>query len=362
MSPNVRKAVATWLDAGNPSSLHEDGRRAKAAIDEAREKVSERLGCLFAECLFTSGGTESANLAILGAALANSGPHRTVLVGAAEHHAVLHTQAALHALGYRMELIPVHRDAAIDLEQLSAMLSHDVYLVSVMHANNELGTLNPVKTVSKMAHEAGALFHCDAVQTFGKVSSDESFVEAIGADLISVSAHKIQGPKGAGALYLRAGTKIKPWVAGGGQEREVRGGTENVAAIAGFGVAAQEAQPPDPAVRDLFLKHLIEAGFVSSVLPLTSVLAGHAHGRFPGIDAETMLIRLDREGISASSGAACSSGSMEPSHVLRACGYSHEESKEGLRFTFGPGNTTAEAESAAQRVIAVAQGVRARRV
>ncbi len=363
--PEVREAMLPWLTDGwgNPSSLHEEGRRAKDAIDEAREILSEALGCLFAEVLFTSGGTEAANLAIVGTALANTdGARRRVLLGAAEHHCVLHTDGILKSLGYRVEYIPVDSEAQIDLDRLDDMLSEDVLLVSVMHANNELGTINPVREVANLAHRRGALFHCDAVQTF--LSEAEPLpsweVDDLRADLITISAHKVNGPKGVGAIYIRAGLKLKPLVGGGGQEREIRGGTENVAAIAGFGAAVQEVsvllQDNQRAARDEFLGGLSIPGLAPTVLK-SAVLPGHAHMRIPGIEAETMLIKLDRVGISASSGAACSSGSIEPSHVLMACGYSEESAKEGLRFTFGRSTTIAEAADAAQRVSEAAASI-----
>lgn len=338
-----------WLTDGygNPSSLHEDGRRAKDAIDRSREVISESLGCLFAEILFTSGGTEAANLAIIGSALNNSDTKRNrILIGAAEHHCVLHTKGILDKLGYLTEFIPVDKNAYVDLGALESILGDDVLLVSVMHANNELGTVQPVREASELCHRFGALYHCDAVQTF----LTGWRVEDLDADLISISAHKVNGPKGIGAIYIRAGIKLQPLAVGGGQEREVRAGTENVAGIAGFGAAvARHGLKPDVSVlRDAFLDAL--DGARPTVLDRSMTLGGHAHLRFPGIDAETMLIRLDRMGISASSGAACSSGSLEPSHVLLACGYSEAEAKEGLRFTFGWPNTMEDAIEAASRV------------
>ncbi len=347
-----------WLTDGfgNPSSLHLDGRRAKDAIDSARETLSDRLGCLFAEVLFTGSGTEAANMAIVGAALNNSDGHRSrILVGASEHHAVLNCRDTLERLGYRFETIPVDRHARISLEALTEMLSDDVLLVSVMHANNELGTINPIRDIAKLVHAHGALLHTDAVQTLGPLAWT---VQDLDADIVTLSAHKVGGPKGVGAIYIRAGVKLKPLIAGGGQEREMRGGTENVAAIAGFGAAVRlGSRSTDASIRDEFAARLSKGGFVLSVPPEVPSLPGHCHGRIPGIDAETMLIRLDREGISASSGAACSSGSIEPSHVLLACGYSLAEAREGLRFSLGPLSLDL-AREAANRVIGVARAIR----
>jgi cysteine desulfurase len=365
LSPVAREAMLPWLDAGNPSSLYAEGRRAKDALDAARETLSRALGCLFAEVLFTSGGTEAANLAILGSALGNENPGRNrVLLGAAEHHCVLHTESLLRRLGYRVDLVPVDREARIRSESLAALLGPDVLLVSVMHANNELGSINEVRSIASLAHDQGVLLHVDAVQTFLRPEAADGAhwkVADLDADLVTVSAHKVNGPKGAGAVFTRAGVKLKPLIGGGGQEREVRGGTENVAAIAGFGAAVAEhlATPRriDSFIRDHLLDRLESLGAVRSVSH-EPLLGGHAHVRFPGIDAETLLIALDRAGVSASSGAACSSGSVEPSHVLLACGYSAKEAREGLRFTLGAATTMAEVAEAVSRLAEILDRIR----
>jgi cysteine desulfurase len=376
----AREAMNPWLEDGfgNPSSLHAEGRKAKDALDAARETLSEAFGCLFAEVIFTSGGTEGANLAILGAALANEDARRTrVLLSATEHHCVLGTRPALERLGYRVELLPVDDCARLRLDALEEALGPDVLLVSTMHANNELGTFNDIRAIAELAHRHGTIVHTDAVQTFMcgsgfQPEKDESLKllfsgwkpEPHGADLITFSSHKVYGPRGAGAIYVRAGTKLKPLVAGGGQERELRGGTENVAAIVGFAAAVsalQTQRPPASAqrrARDHFLSRLDIEGLVRSVPASVDALPGHAHVRTRGIEAETMLIVLDRMGVSASSGAACSSGSLEPSHVLLACGLSTQEAKEGLRFSFGRWATVEEAEDAAERVSQAAARVR----
>lgn len=352
LSESARAAMVPWLDAGNASSLHADGRRAKAAIDQAREILAARLGRLFAEVIFTSGGSEAANLAIVGVALANrDASRRRIVLGVAEHHCVLHTRGMLERLGYQVDLAPVDRSARVDLDRLGSVVGPDVLLVSVMHANNELGTLQPIEAVSVAAHRVGAMFHCDAVQTLGPFLAGQVLNPTEVADLVSFSGHKIGGPKGVGALFVAAGTKVAPVVVGGGQERELRAGTENVAAIVGFGGAIEGSTPIDPAPRDRFLARLGEAGFAPTVRDFAGVLPGHAHVRFPRVNAETLLIRLDLQGISASSGAACSSGSIEPSHVLLACGFTLEEAREGVRFTFGPDHSLEDANLAAERVI-----------
>lgn len=345
-----------WVESefGNPSSLHAEGRRAREAVDRAREVLSARLGCLFAEVIFTSSGTEAANLAILGTAMANPDPRRKrVLMGAAEHHCVLHTQKSLERLGYRVELIRVDRYARIDLEEIENRLGNDVLLVCAMHANNEVGTLQPISDVVALAKKWGALVYCDAVQTLGLLA--DWTVDTLGVDLLSLSAHKVGGPKGAGALYIRGGTPVEPILVGGGQEREMRAGTENVAAVVGFGAAVKSLiVPSDSASRDAFLKRIGEVA-VRTVPADIPCLPGHAHLRFPGASAESMLILLDRMGISASSGAACSSGSLEASHVLKACGYLEAEAKEGLRFTFGSSSSEEEADKAADVVLKAAR-------
>jgi cysteine desulfurase len=349
--PEAREAMLPWLDQfGNPSSLHAEGRAAKDAIDQAREILSDSLGCLFAEVLFTSSGTEAANLAILGAALNNSDTKRNrILLGATEHHCVLHTQPLLKKLGYLVDLLPVDKNSQTKVENLG----DDVLLLSLMHANNETGAIQPVHEVAELCRENGVLFHCDAVQTFLKFPLPD-------ADLLTLSAHKVNGPKGVGAIRIRAGVKLQPLMLGGGQEREMRAGTENVAGIAGFGAAVHKnRQNPTNLreIRDGFLVHL-SPDAVPTVPDKTQTLDTHAHIRFPGIDAETMLIKLDRMGVAASSGAACSSGSLEPSHVLLAMGYSPQEAKEGLRFTFGLGNTFEQAVEAANRVNQAADEIR----
>jgi cysteine desulfurase len=350
--PEAREAMLPWLDQfGNPSSLHSEGRAAKDAIDQAREILSDSLGCLFAEVLFTSSGTEAANLAILGAALTNSDAKRNrILLGATEHHCVLHTRPLLEKLGYLVELLPVDRHSK--LQTLNSKLD-DVLLLSLMHANNETGAIQPVHEVAELCRDNGVLFHCDAVQTFLKLPLPD-------ADLLTLSAHKVNGPKGVGAIRIRAGVKLQPLMLGGGQEREMRAGTENVAGIAGFAAAVNKNRQNPTNVREIrdgFLVHL-SPDATPTVPDKTQTLDSHAHVRFPGIDAETMLIKLDRMGVAASSGAACSSGSLEPSHVLLAMGYTPQEAKEGLRFTFGRGNTIEEAREAANRVNQAADEIR----
>lgn len=351
--PEARKAMLPWLDhGGNPSSLHAEGRRARAALDLARERIAQRMGCEFAEVVFTSGGTEACNLALVGRALANEDPRRTrVLISAAEHACVWGVAPLLRRLGYVVEAIPVDRHARPILERVG----DDVLLVAAMAANNELGTRSPVSAIAALCRAVGATFFCDAVQAPGPTD----------ADLVALAGHKMGGPRGVGALVVRAGTRIKPLVAGGAQERERRGGTEDTAAIVGLGVAATLPLPDLSPVRNAFLDALEggilplggEAGGggrrVLESAPRSTTIPSIAHVRFPGVDAETLLLALDRAGIAASAGAACASGAQEPSHVLLACGWTPQEAKEAVRFSFGRTNAVAEAHEAAGRVRAI---------
>jgi cysteine desulfurase len=356
LAPAAREAMLPWLGpAANASSLHTEGRAARAAIDQAREAFASLWQCHFGEVLFTSSGTEACAMAILGAAAKAPRERKRILLGASEHHAVLHQAKWLRRLGFECQTIPVDREARVSVEAVEALLADDVLLVAVMHANNETGAINPVTEISQMAKAAGALVLVDAVQTMPFVNGDPWTPESLGADLLAISGHKFGAPPGIGALYLRAGTPVEALIQGGGQEREMRAGTESVALMAGMAAAlkARLAQGPgtQKAARDHLAARLVEAGFVPTVTQ-GPVLDGHFHCRAPGITAETLLIRLDFAGISASSGAACSSGSLEPSHVLLAAGYSAEEAQEGLRFTLAPDATPDQMDEAANRIIA----------
>lgn len=346
LDPAVREAMEPFLSHrfGNPSSLHAWGREARLALDEARESLAFALGCEPAEICFTSCGTEADNLALIGTALAAPPHKRHLLISAVEHHAVLHAADWLSRFGFLVEWIPVDTQGQVDPEEVRQRIREETLLVSVMHANNEIGTLQPVEAIARICRERGVLFHTDAVQTFGLLPVQ---VQSIGCDLLSLSAHKIYGPKGVGALYLRAGTPFQPVIVGGGQERERRAGTENVAAIVGFGKAVQiallqQAQEANrlTQLRDQFIQQVL-ASVPDSHLTghPTERLPGNAHFLFEGVSAEGLLIALDRAGIAASSGAACSAGSIEPSHVLLALGLSEEQAQTGIRFTLGRSTT-----------------------
>ncbi|MEO7453128.1 MAG: cysteine desulfurase family protein [Fimbriimonadales bacterium] len=353
LDAQAKEEMLHWLDCANPSSQHARGREARMAIDVAREFVAEAMNCLPGEVIFTSSGTEACVLAIIGAARAGvNGTRKRVLFGAAEHHAVLHCEKQLRELGYSVEFVPATPAGAMDVTRLA--VTDDVLLVCAMHANNETGAITDVDSVAEKCRAAGALLFCDAIQSFGKLPLPD-------ADIIAVSGHKVYGPKGVGALRIRAGVKIEPLIAGGGQEREARGGTENVAAIAGMGEVCRTGSTNPTSPKEAFTaeirKLLPQAIFTSEGAPC---LPTHAHLRIPGVSAEVSLINLDRLGVAASSGAACSSGSVEPSHVLIAAGRSEKEAAEGLRFTFGKDNTERQAKTAAALLAEAVNATQAR--
>lgn len=360
LHPEARRVMDEWnqREFGNASSLYAEGRRARAALDEVHETLAQHWGCLFGEVLFTGSGTEAANLAILGFALANPTDRRTVVLGAGDHHCVTHTAGWLGRLGYQVRWAPIDREGRMRLDALPEIITEDVALLSVMMANNELGTIQPLAEILAQARAVGAHVHTDAVQAFPTLHGSPWTVDDLGVDMVSISAHKFGGPKGIGALYVRGGTPLEPVVVGGGQERDMRAGTENVALALGMAEALRQALA-DPerdarrrAARDAFAASL-DPKFIPTV-PTAPRLDGHHHVCLPGADASAFLIRLDREGVCASSGSACSSGSLEPSHVLLAAGYSEEEARQGLRFSFGPEITPDQAQAMATLVNRVA--------
>ena len=326
---------------GNASSVHHDGQQAKTAIDEARSAVASLVNGDPSEIVFTSGGTESDNLAIRGAAEAMETSGRGHLIATAiEHEAVLNTLKALARRGSRTTLISVDQTGVASPDRLADALTDDTALVSVMHANNEIGTIQPVAAFAAVAHARGALVHTDAVQSVGKIPVD---VRALGVDLLSLSAHKFNGPKGAGVLWVKRGTRLQPILTGGKHERNRRAGTENVPAIVGLGVAARlaAAKMASEGARLAALRDRLEAGILASI-PGTTI-NGARQFRVPNttnisvdrVEAESLLIALDLEGIAVSTGSACSSGTLEPSHVLRAMGLPTHRSQNSLRFSVG---------------------------
>jgi cysteine desulfurase len=335
---------------GNASSVHHFGQQAKAVIDDARSAVAALVNADPSEIVFTSGGTESDNFAIRGAADALEGVGRRHLVASSvEHEAVLNTLKALARRGSRTTLLPVEPDGIVSSVRLRAAIEKDTAIVSVMHANNEIGTIQPIAEIAAIVHEAGALMHSDAVQSAGKIVVD---VRALGVDLLSISAHKFNGPKGVGALFIKRGTRLQPTMTGGKHERNRRAGTENVAAIAGMGVAARLAASKleRDAPRVGALRDRLEAGILAAV-PGTAV-NGARESRVPNttnisfdrVEAESLLIALDLEGIAVSTGSACSSGTLEPSHVLKAMGLPVHRTQNSLRFSLGMFSTEEEVD------------------
>jgi cysteine desulfurase len=350
VAPAVAEAmiVALTEDYGNASSVHHFGQQAKARLDDARSQVAALIGAEPSEVVFTSGGTEADNLALRGAAEALEPTGRRHLIATTiEHEAVLVTLRALARRGWAVTLLPVDATGIVAPEALEAALTPETALVSVMHANNEIGTIQPIAELARLAHARGALFHTDAVQSVSKIPVD---VRALGIDLLSLSGHKFNGPKGAGALWIRRGTRLTAHTTGGKHERSRRAGTENVPAITGLGVAAAlaAAKLASESARLTALRDELEAAVLARV-PGTAI-NGQRDRRVPntsnisidGVEAESLLIALDLEGIAVSTGSACSSGTLEPSHVLRAMGLPAHRTQNSIRISLGAGNTSHE--------------------
>jgi cysteine desulfurase len=352
LAPEVIEAVrvASRDLFGNASSVHHFGQQAKAAIDEARSAIAALINGDPSEIVFTSGGTEADNFAIRGAAEALEPTGRRHLVAAAiEHEAVLNTLKALARRGWKTTLLPVDPSGVVSPDRVREAVSRETAVVSVMHANNEIGTIQPIAAIAAIAHEQGAIMHTDAVQSTAKIPVD---VRALGVDLLSLSAHKFNGPKGVGVLWIKRGTRMLPILTGGKHERNRRAGTENVPAIVGLGVAARlaAAKLESEATRVAALRDRLEQGILARV-PGTAV-NGDPRNRVPNttnisfdrVEAESLLIALDLEGIAVSTGSACSSGTLEPSHVLRAMGLPTHRTQNSLRFSLGQFSTDEEVE------------------
>ncbi len=335
---------------GNASSIHHFGQQAKAVMDDARSAAAALVHAEASEIVFTSGGTESNNFAIRGAAEAlESTGRRHLIASAIEHEAVLNTLRALARRGWRTTMLPVDQSGIVSPDRLREVIDADTALVSVMHANNEIGTIQPVAALAAIAHEHGALMHTDAVQSAGKIPID---VRTLGVDLLSLSAHKFNGPKGAGVLWIKRGTKMQPTVTGGKHERNRRAGTENIPAIAGLGAAATLAarKMTAEAARVSALRDRLEAGVLRDVSG--TVVNGARDPRVPNttnisferVEAESLLIALDLDGIAVSTGSACSSGTLEPSHVLKAMGLPSHRTQNSLRFSLGMFSTDEEVD------------------
>jgi cysteine desulfurase len=354
-----RMAVALREEFGNPSSVHHFGQRAKALIDDARSAVAALISADPGDVVFTGGGTEGDNLAIRGVAESLEPTGRKHLIASSiEHEAVLNTLKALARRGWKTTLLPVDESGIVSPDALRSAITDDTALVSVMQANNEIGTVQPVAELAAIAHERRALFHTDAVQSAGKIPIN---VKTLGVDLLTISAHKFYGPKGVGALWIRRGVRLQPPLTGGKQERSRRAGTENVAGIAGMGVAAREAiaKMDAESARLAALRDRLEDGILRGVTG--TVLNGVRSPRVPNTtnisfdrtEAESLLIALDLQGVAVSTGSACSSGTLEPSHVLKAMGFPPHRTQNSLRFSLGAVNTEADID----RVIAVMPGV-----
>ena len=332
---------------GNASSIHWFGQHAKSLIDDARQQVAKLINAETAEIVFLSGGTEADNLAVRGIAESQRAKGRHIITSQIEHHAVLHTCKDLEKQGYEVTWLPVSRDGLIDPEDVYKAIRKDTILISIMHANNEIGTIQPIAEIGKIAADADIYFHSDGVQSTGKIPVD---VKALGVDLYSVSAHKIHGPKGVGALFIKKGTAIKPIMTGGGHERNRRSGTENVAGIVGFGEAARLAR--EGLKQDMERVRALRDRLESSTKAKIGFIQVNAEGapRLPNTsnimvdyaEGEGLVISLDLKGVAVSTGSACSSGSLEPSHVLTAIGKTPDEAHGSLRFSLSSTTTDAD--------------------
>jgi cysteine desulfurase len=375
LAPEVFAAMKPYLgeNYGNASSIHWFGQQAKAAVEVAREQVAKLINARPGEIAFTSGGTESDNAAIVGiveAARVSSaaGPDQMgtkhVITTAIEHHAVLYTVKALEKRGVRVTYVRVGSSGVLDPEDIERAIRPETVLISVMHANNELGTIQPIEEIGRIAARHDIYFHTDAVQSVGKIPVD---VEKFGIDLLSLSAHKLHGPQGVGALYIRRGTILRPLLYGGHHERDRRPGTENVAGIVGLGKAAELARQrmSEEAARLAALRDRLEEGILGSV-PLAAVNGDRARRlptttnlRFDYIEGEGFVIAMDLRGIACSTGAACSSGSLEPSHVLSAVGLTPEQARSSIRFSLSRFTTADEIDQALELLPAVVEQLRA---
>ena len=347
---------------GNPSSIHRHGRLANTAIQNARKRIAALINANSNEILLTSGGTESNNTAIYGIVSQRKGRH--IITSSIEHDAILEPCKRLEKEGYRITFLPVDQYGFVNTEDLKKEISDDTCLITIMYANNEVGTIQPIREISKIAREKNIVFHTDAVQAVGKIPID---VKELGIDLLSISSHKINGPKGVGALYIKNGVKISPIMLGGGQERGLRSGTENVASVVGFGVACKLAK--DNVNENMAHFKKLTTKLISRVLaeiPATT-LNGHPDKRIPnnthftflGVSGEDLIIKLDENKVSASTGSACSVKIQKASHVLKAMGFSHEQVTGSLRLTVGITNTEQEIDETVDVLKKVVQELRA---
>ncbi|MFE3976144.1 MULTISPECIES: cysteine desulfurase family protein [unclassified Peribacillus] len=361
MHPNVIDRMMTVMshDFGNPSSIHAFGREARHVLDEARSSIAKSIGAGRNEIIFTSGGTEADNTAIIGVANAYEEKGKHIITTEIEHHAVLHTCQFLEKSGFEITYLPVNEAGLISIADLKAALRDDTILVSVMFGNNEVGTIQPIAEIGQLLKGHQAIFHTDAVQAYGLISID---VRELGVDLLSVTAHKINGPKGIGFLYIREGLKLNPHLYGGEQERKRRAGTESVPAIAGFSEAVLIAQSmmekkteQYKQFKDVLLAVLDGADVQYEINGSMEQSLPHVlNVSFPGTNVESMLVNMDLAGVAVSSGSACTAGSIDPSHVLVAMfGKDSERTKNSIRFSFGLNNTEEEVRHAAETTVKI---------
>lgn len=349
---------------GNPSSVHGIGQEARQALDRCRDRVAELIGARADEIVFTGGGTEADNMVLVGSFLQHRERRRHLVTAATEHHAVLHTAEWLRDhLGAELTVLPVDGEGGVDPEDVRAAIRPDTLLVSVMAANNEIGTLNPVAEIGAICREAGVLFHTDAVQWAGALPLN---VREWNVDFLVLTAHKFYGPKGTGALYQRKGTRLTPLLHGGGQERGRRAGTENLAGIVGLTRALELAVEEQEqtaaqvtALRDRLIAR-IEASIEGAVLngPRADRLPNNVNMSFPGTESDMLVLTMDLEGVACSSGSACTAGAVEPSHVIKALGVPYERQISALRLSLGRGTTEAEVDAAADALARVVERIR----
>lgn len=365
ISKNVYNAMQPWLTIGfgNPSSLYDIAWDAKNAMDKARAQVAAGIGCDPEEIIFTGGGSQADNLAIKGFLPGRTAKGRKhIITSKIEHHAVLYTCEYMETLGYRVTYLDVDSQGRVDLEQLRREISADTALVSVMAANNEIGTIQPLAEIAKIAHEAGAVFHTDAVQGVGHMPIN---VREMGIDMLSLTAHKLRGPKGIGALYVKKGIDLVPLIHGGGQERGKMCGTENVAGMVGLGEAVRDATERMDAIlshvkalRDRLAEGVLKIPYSHYTGDPVNRLPGTASFLFEAIEGEGLIMRLNNEGICGSTGSACSTGSLDPSHVLMAIGLPHEMAHGSLRLTLGEQNTEEEVDYILEKLPQVVETLR----
>lgn len=346
LSPRVLEAMLPYFTQyyGNPSSVHAFGREAKQGLDKARDQVAKALYCDPSEVIFTGCGTESDNTVLLGVAQRYGDKGKHIITTNVEHHAILHTCEYLEKQGYSVTYLPVDQDGLVTAEQVAAAIRPDTILVSIMFANNEVGTIMPIQEIGAVCKEKGVLFHTDAVQAVGHIPVD---VQAMHIDMLSLSAHKFHGPKGVGALYCRKGIRLPSYIMGGAQERGRRAGTENVAGIVGLGAAIQLAteQLEENRAKMTALRDRLMTGIQARISEVklnghpTNRLSNNVNFSFKYIEGESILLMLDMNGIAASSGSACTSGSLDPSHVLLALGLPHEIAHGSVRLTLGDETT-----------------------